>query len=126
MALVKAVCEDFESAPISDEEKGLLRYIAKVNDTPAKVSQEDVDAAKAHGWSDQALFDAATVGSGPIHERRDLPSQSARLFAESTGMHRVFVNGVSIVEDGRPTDAMPGRLLHSGRDTETVTIPARR
>lgn len=34
-----------------------------MNDTPAKVSQADVDAAKAHGWSDHALFDAATVAA---------------------------------------------------------------
>ena len=61
--LVKAVCEDFESAPITEEEKGLLRYIAKVNDAPATVTQDDVDAAKAFGWSDHALFDALTVAS---------------------------------------------------------------
>ena len=58
---MKAVCEDFESAPISAEEKALLRYVAVVNDTPAKTSQADVDAAKAAGWSDHALFDALTV-----------------------------------------------------------------
>ena len=57
------MCQDFESAPISEKEKGLLRYVAKLNDTPAKVAQEDVDAAKAHGWSDHALFDAATVAA---------------------------------------------------------------
>lgn len=60
---MEAVCHDFESAPISEKEKGLLRYLAKVNDTPAQVSQADVDAAKAHGWSDHALFDAATVAA---------------------------------------------------------------
>ena len=35
--------------------------MAKVNDTPARVRQADVDAARAAGWSDHALFDAATV-----------------------------------------------------------------
>ena len=61
MALVEAVCADFESAPLSEKEKALFRYLAVVNDTPAKVQQADVDAAKAAGWSDHALFDAATV-----------------------------------------------------------------
>lgn len=60
---MKAVCEDFESAPISEAEKGLLRYLVKVNDAPATVTQEDVDAARSHGWSDHALFDALTVAS---------------------------------------------------------------
>jgi len=61
--MVAAVCHDFENASIPEEEKGLLRYIAKVNDAPAQVCQADVDAAKAHGWSDRALFDAVTVAS---------------------------------------------------------------
>ena len=58
---MKAVCEDFESAPISEKEKALLRYVAVVNDAPAKTCQADVDAAKAAGWSDHALYDALTV-----------------------------------------------------------------
>lgn len=57
------MCEDFESAPITDKEKALLRYVAVVNDTPAQTRQEDVDAARAAGWSDHALFDALTVCS---------------------------------------------------------------
>ena len=60
---MEAVCSDFESAPISDAEKALFRYVAKVNDAPAQVGQADVDAAKAHGWSDHAIFDAATVAA---------------------------------------------------------------
>jgi alkylhydroperoxidase family enzyme len=55
------VCGDFEASPLSEKEKALFRYLAVVNDTPARVSQADVDAAKAAGWSDAALFDAATV-----------------------------------------------------------------
>jgi len=58
---VKAVCEDFESAPISEKEKALLRYVAVVNDTPAKTSEADVAAAKEAGWSDRAIFDGLTV-----------------------------------------------------------------
>ena len=60
---MEAVCHDFENAPISEKEKALLRYVAVVNDAPAKTSKEHVDAAKAEGWSDQALFDALTVAA---------------------------------------------------------------
>ena len=56
-----AVCQDFETAPISAREKALWRYLAQVNDAPAKVSQADVDAVKAAGWDEQAIYDAATV-----------------------------------------------------------------
>jgi alkylhydroperoxidase family enzyme len=58
---VDAVCKDFETAPITDREKALFRYLAKVNDEPAKVDQAMVDTVLAAGWSDQAVFEAATV-----------------------------------------------------------------
>ncbi len=60
-SFVDAVCEDFESAPLTDKEKALFRYLAMVNDTPAKVSGALVEETKAAGWTDQALYDAATV-----------------------------------------------------------------
>lgn len=61
-------------------------------------------------------------GTGEIHARNDLPGGTARLFAESTGMHRVFVKGEAIVVDGQATEALPGRVLRSGRDTDTVAL----
>ena len=39
-------------------------------------------------------------------------------------MHRVLVNGTTVVIDGKSTDARPGTVLRSGRDTYTVKIPA--
>jgi len=74
--------------------------------------------------ADLVLFDPETIGSGEIHERKDLPGKSARLFAESTGIRRVFVNGEAIVVDGQPTEARPGKILRSGADTRTVPIGA--
>ena len=76
--------------------------------------------------ADLVLFDPEEIGSGRIHERNDLPGSSARLFAESTGVRRVFVNGEAIVVDGRPTEAVPGRILRSGADTSTVRLPVDR
>jgi alkylhydroperoxidase family enzyme len=32
-----------------------------VNDRPAAVTRADVERARAHGWTDAALFDAVTV-----------------------------------------------------------------
>jgi len=59
--MVEAVCKDFESASIEEKEKVLLRYVAKVNDEAHAISQEDVDRVLAAGWSEAAVFDAATV-----------------------------------------------------------------
>jgi hypothetical protein len=47
------------------------------------------------------------------------------LFADASGVHRVIVNGTTVVADGAPVDdARPGTVLRSGRDTYTVPIPA--
>jgi N-acyl-D-aspartate/D-glutamate deacylase len=50
----------------------------------------------------------------------DLPGESPRLTAGSTGVVRVLVNGVEAVRDGQATGAVAGSVLRSGRDTATV------
>ncbi len=55
------MCADFETAPIAEKEKALFRYLAVVNDRPADMSQTSVDGALAAGWTDEALFYAASV-----------------------------------------------------------------
>jgi N-acyl-D-aspartate/D-glutamate deacylase len=66
------------------------------------------------------VFDPATIGAGDAKLVRDLPGDSIRLTTEAHGIHRVLVNGVAIVADGRPTGATPGTLLRSGRDTTSL------
>ena len=51
------------------------------------------------------------------------PADAGRLYAEAIGIEHVFVNGVQIVEDGKTTENRPGTVLHSGRDTYSVTVP---
>ena len=72
-------------------------------------------------WADVVVFDPETVDSGPPRRVYDLPGDSLRLVAEPVGVHRVFVNGELTVADGATTGALPGRVLRSGRDTETVS-----
>ena len=43
--------------------------------------------------------------------------------AGAVGVEQVIVGGETIVEHGGLTDAMPGTLLRSGVDTDTVTVP---
>jgi N-acyl-D-aspartate/D-glutamate deacylase len=73
--------------------------------------------------ADVFVFHPATVGSEPASLVHDLPGDAPRLIAGSTGVVRVLVNGVETVRDGRPTGAVPGSLLRSGRDTASV-LPA--
>ena len=70
------------------------------------------------------MFDPATIGTAPAEARHDLPAGGLRLYAESSGVEHVLVAGTPIVEGGALTDALPGTVLRSGRDTTTVPIPA--
>jgi N-acyl-D-aspartate/D-glutamate deacylase len=75
------------------------------------------------GWhADLVVFDPATVGSGPVHMRPDLPCDEQRIYADAYGIDHVFVNGVEIVDHGRHTGALPGTAIRSGRDTYTPAM----
>jgi N-acyl-D-aspartate/D-glutamate deacylase len=77
------------------------------------------------GWhADVTVFDADTVATGPVYTRFDLPGSTTegRLYADAIGVAHVIVNGEVIVRDGEITDARPGTVLRSGRDTATVKI----
>jgi N-acyl-D-aspartate/D-glutamate deacylase len=72
-------------------------------------------------FADLVLLDPTTVGAAPAELVHDLPGGAARMTAASTGVHRVFVNGTAVIEDGQATGDVPGRVLRSGTDTDTVT-----
>jgi N-acyl-D-aspartate/D-glutamate deacylase len=74
--------------------------------------------------ADVVVFDPETVGADDVHLVEDLPGGTARLFAGSRGIERVFVNGRPIVAGGTATGELPGTVLRSGRDTRTVPVPA--
>jgi N-acyl-D-aspartate/D-glutamate deacylase len=72
------------------------------------------------GWhADLVLFDPQTVGELPTYVRSDLPGDEWRLFGEARGISHVVCNGTVIVEDGAHSGDLPGRVLRSGRDTQT-------
>jgi alkylhydroperoxidase family enzyme len=61
--LVAAVLDDYRTAPISEAERALFAFIAKVVDDSTSVTAEDAERARAAGWTDEALYDAITVCS---------------------------------------------------------------
>ncbi len=71
-------------------------------------------------FADVVVFDPNTIDSGPARRVYDLPGDSLRLIAESIGIHRVLVNGQVTIADGQTTEKLPGRVLRSGLETETV------
>jgi N-acyl-D-aspartate/D-glutamate deacylase len=74
-------------------------------------------------WADAVIFDPERVGQLPERTRADLPGGASRLYAEAEGIEHVVVNGTEIVTAGAFTGAVPGAVLRSGTDTDTVTVP---
>ncbi len=97
------------------------RAVQMMTSQPAELFGLEGRGRIAEGMcADLAVFDPAVVDSGPAYLVEDLPGGSARLVADSVGVVRVLVNGTATVVDGKPTGAVPGTLLRSGRDTRSV------
>ena len=56
-----AVLDDFRTAPIPEKERALFAFIEKVNRASNTIGPEDIRAAVAAGWTEEALYDAITV-----------------------------------------------------------------
>jgi alkylhydroperoxidase family enzyme len=53
----RAARDDLEAAPVAEHEMPLLRLAIKSVTHPDSTTQADLDAARAHGWSDRDIFD---------------------------------------------------------------------
>jgi len=101
------------------------RCIQLMTQMPAALfGLRDRGTIRAGNHADLFLFDPDTVNTGDVKLVDDLPGGTSRLFADAIGVRRVMVNGQTVVNDGVATDARPGTVLRSGRDTYTVPIPA--
>jgi N-acyl-D-aspartate/D-glutamate deacylase len=103
----------------------LERAVHLITQAPAELfglRDRGVIAEGAH--ADLVLFDPETVDMQDVTLVDDLPGGTARLFAGSKGVDRVYVSGTPIVRDGDVTGDLPGTVLRSGRDTRTVPVPA--
>lgn len=59
--LVDSVVRDLETAPLPENEKGLLRFVDKVNHHSAEITAADMQSLYALGWTDEAIYYAITV-----------------------------------------------------------------
>ena len=59
--MVEAVLEDFESAPIDEKMKEMLRFLAKMTLRPQELTAEDAQRLRDVGLPDDAIADAIGV-----------------------------------------------------------------
>lgn len=87
-----SVLADFRKSNISAPDKALFALVEKAGTASWKVTREDVDAVRAAGMSDEAIYDALTVvslfkfyntwiDSTGVH---DLPSAAYGMMAKRT------------------------------------------
>ena len=53
--------DDFETAPITDPERALFAFIAKIIENSTLITQQDVDAVLAAGLTEEIVSDAIDV-----------------------------------------------------------------
>jgi N-acyl-D-aspartate/D-glutamate deacylase len=72
--------------------------------------------------ADLLVFDPDTIGAEMPEVVDDLPAGARRLVQRARGIAATVVNGEVLLRDGKPTGALPGRLLRGplGRQAELV------
>ncbi|WP_326808257.1 MULTISPECIES: D-aminoacylase [unclassified Streptomyces] len=100
----------------------LERAVKMLTDDPARLFGLRERGRVTEGWhADLVLFDPERIDAGRATLVHDLPGDSPRLDSEAVGVVGVWVNGVETIRDDKVTGAVPGTVLRSGRDTETVS-----
>ena len=60
-ALVEQLIQDFRQARLSEADRAMLEYAAKLTREPWKMEEADVIALRAAGFSDEAILDINQV-----------------------------------------------------------------
>ncbi|MEM7375792.1 MAG: peroxidase [Bacteroidota bacterium] len=59
--LVDSVARNWQEAPLSDEDRALCAFAAKLTHEQYKMVPSDLDILRTHGFSDRAIHDAVQV-----------------------------------------------------------------
>ena len=62
-AVIDALVDNVDTAPVDDKLKPILNYVAKLKDLPPKLRDQDAQAVYDAGWTERALFDAVQIAA---------------------------------------------------------------
>jgi N-acyl-D-aspartate/D-glutamate deacylase len=71
--------------------------------------------------ADLTIFDPDTINPLPEDTVHDFPAGGWRIRELASGIHYTIVNGQVLLENGRHTGALPGRVLRNSLYRERVT-----
>jgi uncharacterized peroxidase-related enzyme len=61
--LAAALRRDYRDAKLSDADRAMLDYVAKLTKSPAQVMQKDIEGMREVGFSDQAILQINLIAS---------------------------------------------------------------
>jgi N-acyl-D-amino-acid deacylase len=91
-------------------EQGVAALTSRVADFLGLTDRGTLEVGKA---ADLTIFDPDTVEPLPLQTLDDIPGGGTRMTKGAKSINWVIVGGDTIIEDGKPTDATPGRVLAS-------------
>ena len=61
--LVKAIQDDYRTAPLSDQDRTMLEYVEKITRDATQISREDHDRLRAVGFDDKGILQITLIAS---------------------------------------------------------------
>lgn len=61
--LVKALQEDYKTAPISEQDRAMLDYVAQLTRDATGISRQDHERLRAVGFDDQGILQITLIAS---------------------------------------------------------------
>ena len=61
--LVRALCEDYKTAPISDAERVMLDYVVQLTKDATRITRGHHDRLRAAGFEDKAILQITLIAS---------------------------------------------------------------
>ncbi len=61
--LVKALQEDYQTAPISEQERVMLSYVTQITRDATAISRQDHEQLRAVGFDDRAILQITLIAS---------------------------------------------------------------